>query len=88
VRRHVINKGRAYRRALTDLIADMGASPHRDWVVRATAINPWVVFFQQAFPVLVEAEAAKRSTNSDQEHTVDKQLTLVFLLLLLLFFSI
>lgn len=40
-------------------------------------MNPWVVFFKQAFPILVEAEAAKRSANSNEDHVVDKQLTLV-----------
>jgi len=45
--------------------------------MRTTSINPWAVFFRQAFPALAEAEAAKRSTNSEREHPVDKQLMLV-----------
>jgi len=39
--------------------------------------HPWAVFFRQAFPTLAEAEASKRSTNSEREHPINKQLMLV-----------
>lgn len=43
-----------------EAVSNMGISPSKDWLVRASNSGPWIVFMKNYFAAAVDAEKAKR----------------------------